>query len=292
MKRFLFILLIVFYDFGVFAQQNQNKILLKPAEVFIGEAVIYSGTMIGLNALWYKNYEHSSFHWFDDHREWLQMDKFGHGFSAYYLSNISTSLFQKTHWGKTNKSIIYGSLTAWTYISTVELFDGFSSKWGASYSDLIANTIGTGLFAFQKLKFKKQIIVPKFSFHQTSLAKYRTDALGENLLQNLLKDYNGQTYWLSVNVNDIFSNTVLPQWLNIAFGYSATGMLGGNANPTDLPYFDRTRRYLVSLDVDFRKIKVKSRFLKQCFRIINIIKVPFPAIIFENKQVKFSSFYF
>ncbi|RKX17204.1 MAG: DUF2279 domain-containing protein [Candidatus Zixiibacteriota bacterium] len=292
MKKIFLIFLIFLYGFSVIAQQNQKKILLKPSQVFVGEVVVYSGTMLGLNILWYKDYEHNSFHWFDDHNEWLQMDKLGHGFSAYYLTNISYSLFQRTRWAETNKSIIYGSLTAWTYISTVEVFDGFSSKWGASYSDLIANTIGTGLFTLQELKFGKQIIVPKFSFHQTPFAKYRTDALGENFLQNLLKDYNGQTYWLSVNFRDVFNRESFPCWLNFAFGYSATGMLGGKENPIDLPYFNSTRQYLFSLDVDFRKIPARSLFLKKWFRLINVLKVPFPTLILANRQIKFSTFYF
>ncbi len=292
MKKFFFHCFIFLYGFGVYAQQSQKDFLLKPAQVFVGETIIYGGTMVGLNALWYKGYEHSDFHWFDDHDEWLQMDKFGHGFTAYYLSNISTSLFQQTKWADTQKHIIFGSITAWTYITTIEILDGFSAKWGASYSDLIANTIGTGLFALQQLKFRKQIIVPKFSFHQTPLAKYRPDVLGENFLQNLLKDYNGQTYWLSVNLSDFLNDEFFPPWLSFSLGYSAEGLLAGKENPLDLPYFNRSRQYLFSLDVDFRKIKVKSRFLKQCFRAINVIKFPFPAVILENKQVKFSTFYF
>ncbi len=292
MKKSFFVGFSLIISFNICAQQNQKKNLLKPPEVIFGEVIIYTGTMISLNALWYKNYKHSNFHWFDDYDEWLQMDKFGHGFSAYYLSNISTSIFQQTRWADNQKSIVYGSLTAWTYISTVEIFDGFSSKWGASYSDLIANTVGTGLFAFQQLKFGKQVIVPKFSFHRTQFPKYRPDALGENFLQNLLKDYNGQTYWLSADFKDVFSGEFFPSWLSFSFGYSATGLLGGKENPVDLPYFDRKRQYLFSLDVDFRKIKVKSRILKQCFRVINIIKIPFPALIFETNRVNLSTFYF
>ena len=292
MKIFFSFSLILLFNLGVYAQDIEEHIFLRPIHVFAGEGIIYTGTMIGLNTLWYKDYAHSEFHWFDDHDEWLQMDKFGHGFSAYYLANISSFLFGKTQWNGTKKDVFYGSLTAWTYISTVEIFDGFSSKWGASYSDLIANTIGVGLYTFQELSFGKQIVVPKFSFHQTSFAGYRADVLGKNFLQNLLKDYNGQTYWLSINFKDAFGSKFFPVWLNFSLGYSSEGLLGGQKNPDDLPYFDRTRQYLFSLDIDFRKIKVKSRFLKQCFRAINVIKIPFPAVILENKQVKFSTFCF
>src|SRR4051812_42271731 len=42
------------------------------------EATLYAGSLIGLNELWYKNYPRSSFHFFNDNKEWLQMDKVGH----------------------------------------------------------------------------------------------------------------------------------------------------------------------------------------------------------------------
>jgi len=293
MKRISLICLIFCFVHTIIkCQEQKQSFLLTPEKVFLGETIIYAGTMIGLNALWYKNYEHSGFHWFDDRKEWLQMDKLGHGFSAYYMSNISTALFRQTKWTNNKITIIYGSLTAWFYISTVEIFDGFSSKWGASYSDLIANTLGTGIFTFQALQFGKQIIVPKFSFHQTHYSQYRPDALGKNMLQNLLKDYNGQTYWLSVNIRDVSGSEKIPRWLNFAIGYSANGMLGGIENPQTLPYYKRTRQFFLSMDVSFKKITVRSKCLKQIFNLINVIKIPFPSLIMTNNQLKFSLFYF
>ncbi len=291
--KYLSITLIFIICFKISSAQSQDSLfLLKPYQVFVAEGAIYSGTMIGLNALWYKGYSHSSFHWFDDSKEWLQMDKAGHGFSSYYLTNISYTLFNNTRYKESNKDIIFGAETAWLYISTVEVFDGFSQKWGASYSDLIANTIGVGFYTFQEVAWHKQIIVPKFSFHSTKYSHMRPDALGENYLQNVLKDYNGQTYWLSTSFNEIFKLKFLPGWLCFSLGYSADGLLGGKENPVDLPTFDRNRQYLFSLDVDFRKIKVRSKLLSNCFRIINVIKVPFPALMVDGKEIKTSLIYF
>jgi len=49
-----------------------------------GNAVAYSGTMFGLYHLWYKDYPLEKFHFFNDNKEWQQMDKVGHSFSCYY----------------------------------------------------------------------------------------------------------------------------------------------------------------------------------------------------------------
>ena len=271
---------------------NKNKLLAFSAVTFVS----YTGTMVGLNQLWYKNYAHSDFHFFDDSEEWLQMDKFGHTFSSYYLSNILSKGFT---WSgmKRNNSVILGSGVAFLAMTSIEVFDGFSTKWGASWTDGAANLGGGILYAGQELLWKKQIVRLKFSFHQTGWAKYRTDALGENFPQQILKDYNGQTYWLSGNIHSLTGIEKMPKWLNIAVGYSGEVMLGGNNNDDVNKEFnislpDRYRQYYFSLDADLSKIKVKSRFLKSIFKAVNCIKIPFPALVLEKQKLGFKPLYF
>jgi hypothetical protein len=85
-------------------------------------------------------------------------------------------------------------------LTIVEVFDGFSAEWGASTGDLIANATGTALYVSQELLWKEQRITPKFSFHSTKYAALRPDVLGSSLPEKNSKDYNGQTYWLSINL--------------------------------------------------------------------------------------------
>src|ERR1700733_6253100 len=54
--------------------------------LLVGEGAFYTGSMVGLNVLWYKNYPHSAFHLFNDNKEWQQMDKLGHALTAYTIS--------------------------------------------------------------------------------------------------------------------------------------------------------------------------------------------------------------
>jgi hypothetical protein len=108
-----------------------------------------------------------------------------------------------------------------------------------------------------------------------------------------LKDYNGQTYWLSLNPASFMKEgTRFPKWLNIAFGYGAEGMTGGDFNP---PYvdangkqieFDRYRQYYLSLDVDLTRIKTRSKFLRTFFNTIGFLKIPAPALEFSKKGIK------
>jgi hypothetical protein len=50
----------------------------------------------------------------------------------------------------------------------------------------------------------------------------------------MLKDYNGQTYWLSVNLHSFYKGSKIPKWLNLAIGYGANGMLTGNGENNGL----------------------------------------------------------
>src|SRR5690606_20640636 len=116
------------------------------------------------------------------------------------------------------------------FLTAVEVFDGFSQEWGFSWGDMIANASGTGLYIGQELLWNEQRIIPKFSFHQTKFAAKRPETLGSSFQEQILKDYNGQTYWLSFNLHAFTKNDFFPKWLNVAIGHSATGMLYGNSS--------------------------------------------------------------
>jgi hypothetical protein len=80
---------------------------------------------------------------------------------------------------------------------------------------------------------------------------------------------------------------VLPDWLNIAVGYGANGMYGENENiknynGVDIPETARYRQFLLSLDVDWTKIKTDSEFLKAVLNGLVFIKLPFPAIEYNS----------
>ena len=256
------------------------------------EAVLYAGSLIGLNELWYKDYPRSSFHSFNDNEEWLQVDKIGHVTTAYYVGRVGTQLYK---WSgvKRKKAIWYGGMLGSVYQSTIEVLDGYSSEWGFSWGDFASNTAGSLFCIGQELAWDEQRIVLKFSFMQSEYSKFRPNVLGENLQENILKDYNGQTYWLSVNPSSFMSEeTRFPKWLNIAVGYGANGMTGGNFNPPYIDsegfqiYHERYRQYYLSFDVDLTRIKTKSKFLNTVFYSIGYLKIPAPAIEFSEKGVK------
>ena len=105
-----------------------------------------------------------------------------------------------------------------------------------------------------------------------------------------MKDYNGQTYWLSANIHSFLKKeSRFPGWLNIALGYSGDGMIGARDNPSDIngvpiPVFTRTRQYFLAPDIDLTRIRTKSPFLKMVFNIFGVLKFPLPAIEYNSVQ--------
>ncbi len=109
--------------------------------VVITEVATGVAISAGLYFLWYRKHPRSHFHFFNDNGEWLQMDKAGHATTAYNIGAIQYDLMR---WCgvSNNSSIAVGGLTALGYMSIIEIFDGFSSKWGFSKGDMLANISG------------------------------------------------------------------------------------------------------------------------------------------------------
>jgi uncharacterized protein YfiM (DUF2279 family) len=259
--------------------------------VITSEAVLTSAALIGLNQLWYADYEKSSFHFKNDNSDWLQMDKAGHIYSSYHLGRLSAEMLAWSGVSKKNQ-LIYGAGYGFVFLTAVEVFDGYSAEWGFSWGDVAANATGTALYVSQELLWDEQRIIPKFSFHTTKYANQRPELLGESFSEQILKDYNGQTYWLSANLHSFAKTSKIPKWLNLAVGYGAEGMLSSKKNDL-MQNDDRFHQFYLSFDVDLSKIETNSHFLKTIFSLFNTIKIPAPTFEINSLgKSKFHIFYF
>ena len=287
-----------------YSQNNSFESFFKPSDslnlkrqntVIISGAVLAAGTLIGLSQAWYADYPKSDFHFINDNSDWLQMDKFGHVFASYHLGRFGAEMLQ---WSGANKKnqLLSGAGLGFAFLTAVEVFDGYSSQWGASSGDIIANASGTALYVSQELIWKEQRITPKFSFHTTKYDGYRPEVLGSSYTEQILKDYNGQTYWLSVNLHSFAKGSKIPKWLNVALGYGAEGMITGNKENTTTTYTPNPQRFkqlYLSLDVDLTKIETNSHFLKTIFSVFNSVKIPAPTIEFvQFNDIKYHFIYF
>lgn len=261
------------------------------------ESALYLGSISYLQFAWYKDHERVPFHFYRDGAGYLQVDKFGHAFGAYLES------YTGYHWLRyagvpKNKALIYGGSLGFFLQLPIEIFDGLYEGYGFSWADVAANTAGSALVVGQELLWNRQVVKYKFSFNRSRYADQSNGLLGDNYIESLVYDYNGHTYWLSTSINNFMLKDQLPDWLNVAVGYSANGMFGEFENHVSwhgepLPEAERYRQFLLSLDVDWPEIKTHSKFLNALLKGIFFIKLPFPALEVDSRgQIKGHWLYF
>lgn len=263
----------------------------------LGIAALYttswSSSILALNYVWYADYPSTSLHTFNDWDEWLQMDKCGHVFTAYHISK-SVALFNRWAGIKPVPSAIIGSAFALGYQTTLEILDGKSAEWGFSWGDMTANFVGSFAYASQEYFFGRQKLLLKQSYHPTKYASLRPEILGDNFVQRYLKDYNGQTYWLSFAPSQFIENLPLPNWLCLSVGYGIDGKLYGKENIAvfnNLTY-NAQRRFLLSFDVDLTQLKIQKKWVKNLVKPFNAIKIPFPTIYWQQGNCYVRVLYF
>jgi hypothetical protein len=262
-------------------------------------SAVYLISLLWLSSVWYNAY--TGFHFFDDLFEWEYLDKFGHFFASFHLGLYFYKIFGQPENLNLSLQKKWVCFSGFVLLLPIEILDGFSLNYGASPADLLANGLG-GLFCYCHITFKVvSDTLPKFSFHTTALSLIRPELLGSNIFQQTIKDYNGQTYWLSLDVNKIFNANILPGWLLLTIGYGGEGLLGGHDNvwetksgeTKDYSSVARTKRVFISMDINANSLREKNKWLNYALAPFVLLKFPAPAIEFNfERGVIFHPFYF
>lgn len=281
MKAFLlsFFVFSIINSFFIHTFSQKDTIRFRKNAAAGTTILLYGGSLAWLHQVWYKPYRTGDFHFFDDSDEWLQMDKLGHVFTAFHITRMLGKFYENSGF---KKSTALASGISFSYLTLIEVMDGFSSGWGFSRADFWSNALGVGLGAFYNLSDEIPVKF-KYSFFPNSHEyQQRPDLLGKTIPERLLKDYNNQTYWISFPVFPKSGNKWLCP-LMVSLGYGAGGMLSGHPSQNDI----RRRDFYISLDFNPDKIKVRSRYLKKCLGLFNVIKFPFPALRFNKNGLGF-----
>ena len=277
--RILRLSLILFMAIGSLGLQGQTDSLTRKKlnKLALYGGIGYGATLITLSQAWYAEQGLSGFRFFNDNPQWKQVDKVGHFYTTYQFTNISNALLTKTGLEE-QKSVVWSSIIGAGLLLPVEILDGFSPEFGFSYGDVIANAAGSAFSLGQHLLWQEQRIKPKFSFHRTSLASQRPAVLGDGLAEEMLKDYNGQTYWLSFDIHAFAKESKFPKWLNLALGYGAQDMVFARDGINETNGFNSFRQYYLGLDFDLSYIKTDKKWLKTILFLLDGFRLPAPAL--------------
>lgn len=292
-------------------------------------SVIYSTALVFMHRSWVSNAPSKHFHTINDSGDWNQMDKMGHWFLSY---NQGRWLYSGVRWAgvRPRTAAWLGFAGSQLMMGTLEMFDGYASRWGFSWSDMGFNLLGSGMFLSQQIGWGEQRIMMKVSawpktypsdpIYPVSPAgsdgsttlQQRSDALyGTGPVSLFLKNYNASTVWVSVNPRSFLSErgAWLPRWLNVAVGMGADNLFVGQGYEwkanldcngpdcdtyrLDPDRYPRTRQFYLSFDIDLTRIPVRNRFLRMLAGAVNIIKVPAPALEFTDRgAVRFHPLFF
>ena len=286
MKRAIFLSAFLFSQQINWGQSSPQDSIPTKKRVILSSSIIglgYASSLIALYDVWYAEFPKSKFHFYNDGSNWMQMDKFGHGFSGYLLSQKAGDLYR---WSGVKKSYPWiGFGIGMSYLGALEFMDAYNQGWGFSTYDVLANFSGGALYLSQELIFKKQLVLPKFSFFPSKYAAYRPEVLGKNFPEQLLKDYNGQTYWFSFPIGGFAPSVKKMNWLCLSLGYSVDQKLVGDQDA----YLDfrASRQFLVSLDIDLTRLPIKNPTLKKVLSQLNMIKIPFSALMIQQGKFSF-----
>ena len=245
------------------------------SELSYGRLAIVGGTLVGgMLAIhiyqqngWWKN-NRAAFHFREDLKYGLWVDKIGHFFGASLFTYIASKSFE---WANVPEptALWMGAGASFIFQTYIEMQDGFSA-WGFDRVDFAANTLGA-LWPIARYYIPSlENVDVKFSYWPSQNIHTPGSFPGQKHL--MMDDYEGQTFWLGLKVNNILPSSLEPYWpdfLGLAVGYAARDVQGQNPHPV----------VFISLDYDMTKIIPNNTwFLRSLGRALNFIRWPAPAV--------------
>lgn len=284
-------MVLLFSFFSLHAQNEKDSIVPKhyQTEFTIGTSVLGGGSLGYLATVWYKPGSGSAFHTFNDWPEWGRMDKIGHACTSFWIAEGLHTLALKSGFSASRSRWLAAGIPM-AYMTGIEVMDGFSKDWGFSWGDMAANASGLSLFLLEQHFPAFQHLQLKYSYKAGPWNAYRTDVFGTSVAQRMLKNYNEQTYWLSISLHPLWPTW--PNWLGLALGYSIEGYVGGRDNQwinqgqlIAYPEAWRSPEFCMSLDLNLVKLSKKYSWLKPLATGFGWIKIPFPTVVWQSGKL-------
>lgn len=204
-----------------------------------------------------------------------EMDKFGHAWGGYHLSRIGSELLGGACVSRT-KAVWWSAAYAAAFQLQIELWDGKQAAYGFSPFDLAANTAGASYAVAQQYVPALRSIKPTISYSRTLASKRYGRAQGSQLRPTT--DYSGQTYWLSVDMDEMLPDAAARWWpgfLRASVGHSITDYVDPN---TGRGLWGR-REFVLTLDVDPEKLPGQNHLWRRAKHELSYYHFPAPALV-------------
>ena len=244
-----------------------------------------AGTFVGAQAVlwsyfenaWWSGQEAKGFYvradWDDRFRD---QDKWGHLFGGYHLTRIGAGVLSQACMSP-NKAMMLSAIYATVFQLQIELWDAKFEKYGFSYPDLLANSLGMAYAVAQHKYPRLKSIKPTFSYSRTDAMRDRDEGRLPNSEIRHSLDYSGQTYWVSAEVDPflpVAARRYWPDLIRFSVGHSITDWIDAGTG------HDRRaqRKILLSLDIDAEKLPGNHPAWRVVKSTLSYIRLPAPAL--------------
>lgn len=273
------------------ALKNTKLRLLNTVAIFGTYSVIfYVQHEMQQNTIW-KNV--GDFHIQEDIQYSLFLDKFGHFYGGYSTSYLLGEMLQLAGFSW-DAATIWGSALGLSYMTYIEVLDGYSKDFGFSPSDFYADIAGSAFYIAQHYVPILQNFSPKFEYVNPKWL----GELDRKPHDSFIDNYSAQAFWMSVNIRNLFGGVVkeyCPEWINLSIGYAVYSLSGTYQKedgtwdyyyPENLSHRVNSvtagnRKLIIALDYDLSKLLPDGppfwNWMKQS---LNLFKLPAPAVEF------------
>jgi dolichol-phosphate mannosyltransferase len=170
-----------------------------------------------------------------------------------------------------------GAATAFAVGLPKKVVDGFHST-GFEVEKNLANAVGSLLPVVHEGWPASRAVALKFWYWPS--AEFRARPAGGE--PNLLDDYTGQRYWVSLNPARAGAGAGWwPRWLGVAVGHSTTPWV------TEPP---AQHVWYLALDLEFRGLPVRAPWWPALAAVLDQVHVPAPGLRLERGQVSVGFF--
>lgn len=257
---------------------NTTRLALVSGTLLTSMAVIHIYQQNG----WWKD-NRAPFHFREDLVYGMWVDKIGHFYGGALLGFVMTKSLEWSNVPEETSTWI-GAGGALLFQSYVEIEDGFS-KWGFDRVDWAFDIAGASFpLARYYIPFIKNFDL-KLSYHPSDLLGDSGGIGFKGQKHLMIDDYEGQTLWLSVKLNNLLPNSIeryWPDFLGLSVGYGARDV--ATSNPYSV--------YFLAPDLDMTKIiPANTQLLKTLGEALNFIHFPMPAIQFGRKTVWYGIYF-
>lgn len=207
---------------------------------------------------------------FDEQYYAKGFDKLGHFYAAKTQALIVSRLYERSNLSR-NRSALLGAGVALSVQTLIEIKDGTVSSGGFDRLDELSNIMGVGWFyARERIDFLQRFDV-RWMYFPSETRQDRPNYRDGKLTD----DYNGQSYWVSMQVRDLLPQKMQPYWPKFIVPAAGVSLNNWPGATGEVPHVS----YHLSLDLDFKHILPQNTaFLRILSDILNGIHIPAPAL--------------